>query len=110
MGLNKLTNRIYFLEHAPEVDRPMLAYLKGDKISLAIDAGYSASHVQDFYRAIDVYKRQGWNNAVLGVYRGFPRKNCGRICHRRGSRGAVWSTGNKIFSRPSAAFSPYGSH
>ena len=53
MGLNKLTNRIYFLEHAPEVDRPMLAYLKGDKISLAIDAGYSASHVQDFYRAIE---------------------------------------------------------
>ena len=53
MGLNKLTNRIYFLEHDPEVDRPMLAYLKGDKISLAIDAGYSASHVQDFYRAIE---------------------------------------------------------
>ena len=24
MGLNKLTNRIYFLEHDPEVDRPML--------------------------------------------------------------------------------------
>ena len=39
MGLNKLTNRIYFLEHAPEVDRPMLAYLKGDKITLAKDAG-----------------------------------------------------------------------
>ena len=53
MGLNKLTNRIYFLEQDPEVDRPMLAYLKGDKISLAIDAGYSASHVQDFYRAIE---------------------------------------------------------
>lgn len=54
MGLNQLTNRIYFLEHDPEVDRPMLAYLKGDKFSLAVDAGYSASHVQDFYRAIEV--------------------------------------------------------
>ena len=43
MGLNKLTNRIYFMEHNPEVDRPILAYLKGDKFSLAIDAGYSAS-------------------------------------------------------------------
>lgn len=53
MGLNKLTNRIYFLEHDSEVDRPMLAYLKGDKFSLAIDAGYSGSHVQDFYRAIE---------------------------------------------------------
>ena len=53
MGLNKLTNRIYFLEHDPKVDRPVLAYIKGDKSSLAIDAGYSASHVQDFYRAIE---------------------------------------------------------
>ncbi|MFR3786368.1 MAG: MBL fold metallo-hydrolase [Agathobaculum desmolans] len=52
MGLTQLTNRIYFLEHDPEADRPMLAYLKGDKFSLAINAGYSASHVQDFYRAI----------------------------------------------------------
>lgn len=52
MKLNKLTNRIYFLGHDPEADRPMLAYLKGDKFSLAIDAGYSASHVQDFYKAI----------------------------------------------------------
>lgn len=53
MGLNRLTSRIYFLEHDPEVDRPMLAYLKGDKFSLAIDAGYSEAHVQDFYRAIE---------------------------------------------------------
>lgn len=50
MKLNKLTNRIYFLEHDPEADRPMLAYLKGDKLSLAVDAGYSAAHVQDFMR------------------------------------------------------------
>lgn len=53
MGLNQLTDRIYYLEHDPEVDRPMLAYLKGDRFSLAVDAGYSASHVQDFYRAIE---------------------------------------------------------
>ena len=53
MGLNKLTNRIYFLEHDPEADRPMLAYLKGDKLSLAVDAGYSAAHVQDFYEAVE---------------------------------------------------------
>ena len=53
MKLNKLTNRIYFLEHDPEADRPMLAYLKGDKLSLAVDAGYSAAHVQDFYEAVE---------------------------------------------------------
>lgn len=53
MGLSKLTKRIFYLEHEPEVDRPMLAYIKGDKFSLAIDAGYSASHVKDFYKAVE---------------------------------------------------------
>lgn len=53
MGLNKLTEKIYYLEHEPEVDRPMLAYIKGDHLSLAIDAGYSAAHVRDFYEAIE---------------------------------------------------------
>lgn len=52
MELTPLTKHIYYLEHNPEVDRPMLGYVKGDKYSLAIDAGYSAAHVQDFYHAI----------------------------------------------------------
>ena len=29
MGLNRLTDRIYYLEHEPETDRPMLAYIEG---------------------------------------------------------------------------------
>ena len=33
MGLNRLTDE-------PETDRPMLAYIRGDKWSLAIDAEY----------------------------------------------------------------------
>ncbi len=53
MGLEKLTDRIYFLPHEPEFDRPMLAYVQGDAFSLAIDAGYSASHVKDFYGALE---------------------------------------------------------
>ncbi len=52
MGLKKLTQNIYFLPHEPEVDRPMLAYIKGDKFSLAVDAGYSGNHVQDFYNEL----------------------------------------------------------
>ena len=46
MKLNRLTDRIYCFEHDPEVDRPMLAYVKGDKLTLAIDAGYSARPCQ----------------------------------------------------------------
>lgn len=49
MGLMQLTDRIYYLPHNPDVDRPMLAYIKGSRLSLAIDAGYSANHVTDFY-------------------------------------------------------------
>lgn len=65
MGLNKLTNHIYYLEHNPEVDRPMLGYVKGDKYSLAIDAGYSANHVHDFYKAIEVEKFDKPNFTVI---------------------------------------------
>lgn len=53
MGFHRLCGRIFYLEHEAEFDRPMLAYIKGDKWSLAIDAGYSASHVQDFYKALE---------------------------------------------------------
>lgn len=53
MGLNPLTERIFYLAHEPDVDRPMLAYIQGERYALAIDAGYSAAHVQKFYRAIE---------------------------------------------------------
>lgn len=49
MGLTKLTDRIYFLAHDPEVDRVMLAYIKGNKYSLAIDVRYSTSYVKEFF-------------------------------------------------------------
>lgn len=53
MGLERLTDRVCYFPHQAEVDRPMLAYLRGDHFSLAIDAGYSAKHVDDFYRLLD---------------------------------------------------------
>lgn len=52
MGLTRFTDKIYYLEHEAEVDRPMLAYIKGNRFSLAVDAGYSTSHVADFYTAL----------------------------------------------------------
>lgn len=36
MGLIQLTDRICYLPHDPEEDRPMLAYVRGDQI----DAGH----------------------------------------------------------------------
>ena len=52
MKIIQLTDRIFYYSHQPESDRPMLVYIKGTKISLAIDAGYSAAHVGEFYRAL----------------------------------------------------------
>lgn len=53
MGLHKLTNRIFYMDHEPEFDRPMLVYIQGEKFSLAIDAGYSSSHVEKFYSLLE---------------------------------------------------------
>lgn len=53
MELRKISDRVFYYPHQPETDRPMLAYIKGDKIALAIDAGNSANHVDEFYSAIE---------------------------------------------------------
>lgn len=48
MELQTLTPHIRYLPHDPQRDRPMLACIQGQRHTLAIDAGYSAAHVQDF--------------------------------------------------------------
>ncbi len=53
MGLIKYNDRIFYLPHQPETDRPLLAYIKGDKIALAIDAGNSNVHVDEFYKSLE---------------------------------------------------------
>lgn len=52
MDLVKLTDRISYLPHHAELDRPMLAYVKGDRFALAIDAGYSKDHIDLFHSAL----------------------------------------------------------
>lgn len=53
MGMQKISEKVLYYPHQPETDRPMLAYLKGEKIALAIDAGNSADHVNEFYEVLD---------------------------------------------------------
>ena len=52
MELVKFNDRIFYLPHETLTDRPLLAYIKGDKFSLAIDAGNSDIHVNGFYKAL----------------------------------------------------------
>ena len=44
----KVTDRIYYLPHNEETDRPILGYIKGDKFSLMVDSGNSKKHVDLF--------------------------------------------------------------
>lgn len=51
--LEKLTDKVFYFPHKEETDRPMLGYIKGDNISLAVDSGNSPAHVDEFYAALE---------------------------------------------------------
>ena len=53
MKLERLTERIWYYPFEPERDRPNLAYIRGDRWSLAVDAGHSDAHIAEFYRALE---------------------------------------------------------
>ena len=48
----KLTERIYYMPHDEETDRPILGYVKGDNFSLMIDSGNSKKHADLFIEEI----------------------------------------------------------
>ena len=52
MKLNRLTERIWVFPYEEERDRPNLGYIRGDRWSLAVDAGHSEAHVREFYQAL----------------------------------------------------------
>ena len=52
MKLERLTERIWIFPFEEERDRPILGYIRGDHWSLAVDAGHSSAHTEDFYRAL----------------------------------------------------------
>lgn len=51
--LKQLTERVYYMPADGDLDRPVLGYIKGDKFSLRIDAGNSASHVANFDQEVE---------------------------------------------------------
>ena len=52
MKLERLTERIWIFPFEEERDRPILGYIRGDHWSLAVDAGHSSAHTEDYYRAL----------------------------------------------------------
>ena len=53
MKLNRLSERVWFFPYEEERDRPNLGYVRGERWSLAVDAGHSEDHVRAFYRALE---------------------------------------------------------
>ena len=53
MALKRLTERIWYYPFEEARDRPNLGYIRGEKWSLAVDAGHSDAHVEEFYRALE---------------------------------------------------------
>lgn len=58
--LIKLTDRIYYMPHSEETDRPILGYIRGDKFTLMVDSGNSQKHVELF------------TNDILGLEMPYP--------------------------------------
>ncbi|MBQ1296465.1 MAG: MBL fold metallo-hydrolase, partial [Clostridiales bacterium] len=56
MELKKLSEHIWYMPFEEERDRPNLGYVKGEKMSLAIDAGHSEAHLKEFY---DLLQNEG---------------------------------------------------
>ena len=53
MKLQRLTEKIWFYPFEEERDRPNLGYIRGDRWSLAVDAGHSRDHTLAFYRELE---------------------------------------------------------
>ena len=52
MKLERLSERVWYYPFEAARDRPSLGYIRGDRWSLAVDAGHSADHTAGFYRAL----------------------------------------------------------
>lgn len=50
--LKKISNRVYYMPHVSETDRPTLGLVCGDDYSLIIDSGNSPAHAKDFLELV----------------------------------------------------------
>ncbi|MEH7011523.1 MBL fold metallo-hydrolase [Neobacillus niacini] len=50
--LKKLANRVYYMPHYSETDRPALGLICGDTFSLIVDSGNSPAHARDFLNLV----------------------------------------------------------
>lgn len=51
--LKKLANRVYYMPHYSETDRPSLGLICGDTFSVIVDSGNSPAHARDFLNLVE---------------------------------------------------------
>lgn len=51
--LKKLSNRVHYMPHYSETDRPTLGLICGDEFSLIVDSGNSPAHARDFLNFVE---------------------------------------------------------
>ncbi|MEH7122566.1 MBL fold metallo-hydrolase [Bacillus sp. JJ1503] len=51
--LKKLTNKVYYMPHYSETDRPALGLICGDDFSVVVDSGNSPAHAKDFLNLVE---------------------------------------------------------
>lgn len=51
--LKKLSNRVHYMPHYSETDRPALGLICGDNFSVIVDAGNSPAHAKDFLNLVE---------------------------------------------------------
>ncbi len=108
MDLKRLTERIWYYPFEEERDRPNLGYIRGNKWSLAVDAGHSDVHVEAFYQALErenlplpsltVLTHWHWDHS-FGLHRinGISIANKATNQHLRAFRERVSENGPEVF-------------
>ena len=64
MELYRYSDRIWYSSYEEERDRPVLGYIRGDRFSIAVDAGHSDVQVKEFY---DLLRKNGLPLPMLTV-------------------------------------------
>ena len=108
MKLERLTRRVWIYPYEEERDRPNLGYVRGDRWSLAVDAGHSRAHVEEFYRALEaeglplpaltVLTHWHWDHTFgMHVAHGLTASNARTNAYLADFRGRIEAEGLQVF-------------
>lgn len=98
--LNKLTDRVYYMDFVQQGDRPVLGLVVGDNCSLVIDGGNSKAHAEEFFSYINELDIPKVKYLVLTHWHwdhvfGIKSMNLINIVHKKSNERLEWMRGLK---------------